>query len=376
MRESKKSRNLIKVGVGLFLGLGFLKDIFYFPSSRSLPSSISKPLPTSSPEKLKNYKEIDKWLKETSKKRGRKKFKERRKPDSNLKFMANNIIVSGAGTASANGTYTPNTANLASPTPFTPMYAMASGACLYVFSPSAGYFFWAFGTSTAAISGNTAGLYTSGFSWTTLAAAIAAGPQGLTYVVSSGTAPVPTVTQAAAATVPNSPTNLTIVSTFGLVTGNSNAPIINLTWVAPASGSTVVSYSIFRGTTTGGESATPLATGVTGLTYSDTTVNNNTTYFYTAQAVNSGGNSVSSNEATIKSVTIPPSVLVAVKGNTIINLTWTGSTGASSYNIKRSTTSSTGPFTFITSVPNTQTIYSDTGLTNGQIYYYQVTASD
>jgi len=66
-----------------------------------------------------------------------------------------------------------------------------------------------------------------------------------------------------------------------------------------------------------------------------------------------------------------PSGLAAMGGNGQVSLTWTASAGATSYNVKRSTTSG-GPYgTVFTS---TSPSYTDTGLTNGTAYYYVVTA--
>ncbi len=66
-----------------------------------------------------------------------------------------------------------------------------------------------------------------------------------------------------------------------------------------------------------------------------------------------------------------PTGLQAAAGNGQVSLTWNPSSGATSYNVKRSTTSG-GPYTTIAS-PTTPS-YTDTGLTNGTPYYYVVTA--
>ena len=66
-----------------------------------------------------------------------------------------------------------------------------------------------------------------------------------------------------------------------------------------------------------------------------------------------------------------PTGLQATAGNAQVSLTWNASTGATSYNVKRSTTTG-GPYTKISS-PTTAS-YTDTGLTNGTPYYYVVTA--
>src|SRR4029077_8023998 len=67
----------------------------------------------------------------------------------------------------------------------------------------------------------------------------------------------------------------------------------------------------------------------------------------------------------------PPTNLTATAGNGQVGVSWRGSTGATSYNVKRSTTNG-GPYTTIASP--TTTSYTDTGLTNGTTYYYVVSA--
>ncbi|GGA05073.1 hypothetical protein GCM10008018_58850 [Paenibacillus marchantiophytorum] len=74
----------------------------------------------------------------------------------------------------------------------------------------------------------------------------------------------------------------------------------------------------------------------------------------------------------LQSVPSAPLTLSAIGGDSIVNLEWSPSVGATGYNIKRSTTIG-GPYTTIaTSV--TQTTYADTTVTNGTTYYYVVTA--
>lgn len=73
-------------------------------------------------------------------------------------------------------------------------------------------------------------------------------------------------------------------------------------------------------------------------------------------------------------LTIPaaPTGLGATPAGGQATLAWTGSAGATSYNVKRSTTSG-GPYTIVG--PNvTATSFTDTGLTNGTTYYYVVSA--
>lgn len=67
-----------------------------------------------------------------------------------------------------------------------------------------------------------------------------------------------------------------------------------------------------------------------------------------------------------------PQGLSAVPGNGQAVLSWNAATGATSYNVKRATTSS-GTYTTIASGV-TATSYTHTGLTNGTTYYYKVSA--
>jgi len=69
----------------------------------------------------------------------------------------------------------------------------------------------------------------------------------------------------------------------------------------------------------------------------------------------------------------PPSGLIAAAGNAQVVLSWTASAGATSYNIYRSTAS--GSETEI-NTGITATNFTDTGLTNGTKYYYQVTSAN
>ena len=67
-----------------------------------------------------------------------------------------------------------------------------------------------------------------------------------------------------------------------------------------------------------------------------------------------------------------PTGLGAIPGNAQVTLNWTAASGATSYNVKRSTTNG-GPYANVqTGV--TGTTFTNTGLTNGTPYYYVVTA--
>ena len=81
------------------------------------------------------------------------------------------------------------------------------------------------------------------------------------------------------------------------LTGTGTHDVI-LSWTASTS-SAVAGYNVYRGTSSGGESSTPLnSTPVNGTTYTDATVTAGTTYYYVVMAVNSSNvQSAASNES-------------------------------------------------------------------------------
>jgi hypothetical protein len=69
---------------------------------------------------------------------------------------------------------------------------------------------------------------------------------------------------------------------------------VALTW-SPSSGA--ATYNVYCGASSGGESGTPIATGIATTYYTNTGLTNGTTYYFTVAAVNSSGTSNFSNEA-------------------------------------------------------------------------------
>ncbi len=93
---------------------------------------------------------------------------------------------------------------------------------------------------------------------------------------------------------------------------------INLSWTAP-SGS-VTGYNIFRGTTSGGEAATPInGSPIAATTYSDIGLADNVTYYYTIRAINGVGAGPSSNEIGAHTPQlIPTATITPVNPNTVV----------------------------------------------------------
>ena len=96
----------------------------------------------------------------------------------------------------------------------------------------------------------------------------------------------------------NAVTPATVPSAPDLTSATAGNAQVVLDWTAPSStgGSEITGYDILRGTTSGGESTTPIATVGTLLTYTDATVDDGTEYYYEVEAVNSTGSSLASNQ--------------------------------------------------------------------------------
>lgn len=99
----------------------------------------------------------------------------------------------------------------------------------------------------------------------------------------------------------------------GLSATAGNAQV-SLSWTASSGAST---YNVYRGTTAGGESATPLTTGVSASSYTDAGLTNGTKYYYVVAAVNAYGTSAKSSEASASPAA--PTTAVSVTIDALIN---------------------------------------------------------
>ncbi len=172
-------------------------------------------------------------------------------------------------------------------------------------------------------------------------------------------------------TGPDAPTGLTVTST---------SPI-TLSWTA-VSGAT--SYTVYRGTTSGGlATKTLLASDITVTTYTDTLASAGTAYYYQVTAVSSDGVSSPSNEVNAVSQSQSGGLfnLQGSKNGSQITLIWNTVGSAASYNVYRGTTSSLitnkTKVANVVAVTSPTTIFTDgSGFTSGVTYFYQVTSVD
>ncbi len=152
----------------------------------------------------------------------------------------------------------------------------------------------------------------------------------------------------------------------GLKAAAGNAQV-SLTWNASAG---ATSYQVKRSTSSGAETQ---ISAPTSATFTDTVLTNGTKYFYEVSAANSSGESADSSEVNATPVLPGPAIpmnLAATAGNAQVSLTWSASTGATSYHLKRSTTS--GSETQIAAP--TSASFTDAGVTDGTKYFYVVSA--
>jgi hypothetical protein len=184
--------------------------------------------------------------------------------------------------------------------------------------------------------------------------------------------------------VPFAPTGLSATAT--------SSSTIGLSWTAvtPPANCNISSYNLYRSTTSdfAPSSASLIASGVTGTTYSNTGLTASTTYYYVVEAVDAEGSSAASAQAAAEtsssSCTAVPSapagLTATASSSSSITVNWNVITAPanctiSSYSIFRSTTSG-----FTPSAANliasgvASPSYTSTGLAASTTYYYAVEA--
>ena len=160
----------------------------------------------------------------------------------------------------------------------------------------------------------------------------------------------------------NLPTNLAAVAGDGSIT---------LTWT-PAAGS---SYSeVMESTSANGpfQQAGTVTDASSGDTFLLTSLTNNLTYYFYIVPVGSGVPSATVSAST----SVPaPTNLTATPGDAQVTLNWTasGGVGADNYNVYGASSAS-GPFSLLGNTLNQTTIttFVQSGLVNGDTYYYYV----
>jgi autotransporter-associated beta strand protein len=221
--------------------------------------------------------------------------------------------------------------------------------------------------------GNTISTYISldGTSWEASTVAVFGNMPNTTYVglfVCALTSTANTSTFSNVSITGGNGGNVTVPPAPYAIYASPDAGRVPLRWLQ-SFGAT--NYNVLRSTTNGGPYTT-IAT-VTNASYVDTSVSPNTTYYYVITASNSAGTSTNSppDSATTQPVPAAPTGLNAFPGNARATLLWLASSSATSYNVKRSTTSGSG---YVTVTNVTGNSFVNTGLANGTTYYYVVSS--
>ena len=170
--------------------------------------------------------------------------------------------------------------------------------------------------------------------------------------------------------------NLTVTSIpyppGGLTTSPGNGQVVLQWYPVVNAGGYNVKQSLVSGA-----SYTVVATNLAGLTFTNSGLNNGTTYYYVVSSLNTAGQG--SNSAEVAAVPLPPipaapTGLTAVATNGQIVLVWNASAYATGYNVFRSAI----PGGFDTRLANNiaSTNFTDASAAPGTPYYYSVTATN
>lgn len=164
----------------------------------------------------------------------------------------------------------------------------------------------------------------------------------------------------------DAPTNLILSA------GNQQ---VTLTWDALAG---ATEYLIYRTIGSGANLTGPVVGSSNITSFTDTGLTNDTEYYYSVAGNNIGGAGLRSEEKNITPLDIVEATagnLQAQPGDSEITLTWDNVAEATDYNVYVKTTSGANvDGSFLVNVSSGNHI--DTGLSNGQIYYYSVTGNN
>ncbi|MBV9071119.1 MAG: PKD domain-containing protein [Acidobacteria bacterium] len=166
--------------------------------------------------------------------------------------------------------------------------------------------------------------------------------------------------------IPNPPGSFAVSANAGC---NGSEPVANVSWTASSGAN---SYVVNRN----GTAVSPSLSASTAI-FHDTTVASGQSYTYTVTATNGGGNTTSSPaDVTVPVCDTLPSPFTATiapfcaASSPAVHVSWTASTGATSYSVSRNGIPVSGTLSAGTLA------YDDTTVTAGQTYTYSVAASN
>ena len=148
-------------------------------------------------------------------------------------------------------------------------------------------------------------------------------------------------------------------------TAEAGTKIANLTWNKVTD---AINYKIYNGTSATSVTAAAACGTGSACSFKVNGLADGTNFTFKVSAINMGGEGVSTATGTVLTVAAVPTNLSAVAGVGQVSLTWSASTGASSYIVKRTNG------TTVVNLNATGTSFTDTTVVNGTTYSYAVIA--
>ncbi|MCL1947113.1 MAG: fibronectin type III domain-containing protein [Chitinivibrionia bacterium] len=154
-----------------------------------------------------------------------------------------------------------------------------------------------------------------------------------------------------------------------------SSSVIKISWNSVSGAST---YKVYRATSANGQYS--YLGDVTTTSYTNSTLPSSTTYYYKITSVNICGesayssySSATTNNASCTKPSAPGGVSASGQSSSSIKISWNSVSGASTYNVYRSTSAS-GSYSSIINTASTS--YTNTGLSSSATYYYKITAQN
>lgn len=151
---------------------------------------------------------------------------------------------------------------------------------------------------------------------------------------------------------------------------------VTLNWDSGSSGGNISHYDVYRGTTSGSYSQIAQVNSVS-TSYTDSDLTGGVTYYYVVDATNSGGTSGDSNEVSVTILAAPSNIQItdsSTEGQLTID--WDPVSNATSYNVYRAQESGTVKSDYTLVAQPSSPPYTDTGLEDGEQYFYRVTSEN
>ena len=168
------------------------------------------------------------------------------------------------------------------------------------------------------------------------------------------------------------PVEVTIVpaAPTGVTVNSSGADTLIVSWAKTPGAN---AYDVFEGTTTQAEGNIPILTAITGTTVTIGSLTPGQKYVFSIYALDAGGTSAPSAQASGTVVPAVPTAVTASAGHGAVTLSWSAVSGASTYEVFEGTTSGQeGAQAVTTGISGTTASIS--GLSNGMKYYFTVAA--